>query len=267
MRKRQNKIDKLSVEAFTKIVASSFTFTECLVRAGLSPNGGTSSKILKRRIAELQLSTEHFKTAANWVPKKALKDILVANSDYGSVRTLKDRLQKELGLGSQCEKCGISPTWNGKALVLQLDHINGISDDHRLENLRFLCPNCHSQTATYAGRNKSRTYKNRRSGSSDRSAVCAYCMSDFQKMPSARPTYCAEGCSAKTKRSFTVTREELHSLVWTEPTSKVAKKFGVSDTAISKRCKALNVTKPPRGYWSKVASGAVTHVVPTLLKL
>ena len=43
--------------------------------------------------------------------------------------------------------------WLGKPLVLQLDHINGVRDDHRLENLRFLCPNCHSQTDTYGGKN------------------------------------------------------------------------------------------------------------------
>lgn len=48
----------------------------------------------------------------------------------------------------------IEPVWNNKALCLELDHINGDSGDNRQENLRFLCPNCHSQTITYCGRNK-----------------------------------------------------------------------------------------------------------------
>lgn len=46
------------------------------------------------------------------------------------------------------------PTWNGKPLILTLDHRNGISNDHRLENLRWLCPNCNSQTETFCGRRK-----------------------------------------------------------------------------------------------------------------
>lgn len=53
----------------------------------------------------------------------------------------------------KCACCGNTGEWNGRPLVLQLDHINGDNCDNRLENLRFLCPNCHSQTDTFAGRN------------------------------------------------------------------------------------------------------------------
>ena len=53
----------------------------------------------------------------------------------------------------KCHICGIDE-WNDKAIVLQLDHINGVKRDNRIENLRFLCPNCHSQTDTFAGKNK-----------------------------------------------------------------------------------------------------------------
>ena len=52
----------------------------------------------------------------------------------------------------RCALCGNEGEWCGQPLTLQLDHVNGRYDDNRLENLRWLCPNCHSQTPTFAGR-------------------------------------------------------------------------------------------------------------------
>ena len=66
---------------------------------------------------------------------------------------LKQRLLKERIIENKCIECGITE-WNGKIINMHLDHINGINNDHRLENLRMLCPNCHSQTDTYCGKNK-----------------------------------------------------------------------------------------------------------------
>lgn len=73
----------------------------------------------------------------------------------GKLGALRKSLQ-EKGRHLSCETCGQGPTWSGKALVLQLDHKNGDRFDDREENLRFLCPNCHSQTDTFAGRNRKR---------------------------------------------------------------------------------------------------------------
>lgn len=87
------------------------------------------------------------------LPPKPLSEILVEGSGYPTGK-LKKRLLREGVLSEECSECGSGPVWNGKPLTLQLDHTNGVSDDHRLENLRILCPNCHTQTLTYAGRNK-----------------------------------------------------------------------------------------------------------------
>ena len=66
--------------------------------------------------------------------------------------TIKNHLLKAGIIINRCDLCGLSE-WRGRPLSIQIDHVNGIHDDHRLENLRMLCPNCHSQTDTFAGRN------------------------------------------------------------------------------------------------------------------
>lgn len=72
--------------------------------------------------------------------------------------TIKRRLLSAGVLKNVCESCGLSE-WRGRPLTIQIDHKNGVNDDHRLDNLRMLCPNCHSQTETYAARNRRRSRK------------------------------------------------------------------------------------------------------------
>lgn len=87
-------------------------------------------------------------------PKKILtKDILAGHHPSYQLLGLKRRLVNEGYKKYNCEICGLVE-WNGVKISLELDHINGNSYDHRLENLRFLCPNCHSMTTTYRGKNK-----------------------------------------------------------------------------------------------------------------
>lgn len=144
-----SKIDMIPEEEFRQIIASSNSLSECLKKIGLV--GGSSFEKLNKRIKELNCSTEHF-GAISPNAIYTLDEILVENSTYTNINRLKDRLIREKKLEYKCKECGISG-WNGKPLSLQLDHINGKHNDHRLENLRFLCPNCHSQTETFAGRN------------------------------------------------------------------------------------------------------------------
>jgi len=86
-------------------------------------------------------------------PSISLDEILAGHHPQYQTYKLKVRLFKE-GLKARiCEECGIGDRWQGKTLELELDHINGDSADHRWENLRVVCPNCHSQTSTYRAKN------------------------------------------------------------------------------------------------------------------
>ena len=124
---------------------------------------------IKKYIKKYSIDISHFETLVEqnnrtgFKPvKKKLQDILIENSSFSRTQ-LKDRLIKEGLLEYKCvgKDCGNIGEWKGKKLSLQLDHINGIYNDNRIENLRFLCPNCHSQTETYA--NKRGNFKTRSS--------------------------------------------------------------------------------------------------------
>lgn len=109
------------------------------------------------QVLRLKLDRSHHRPYAEQPYKKRtpLSEVLTENSSFNPYH-LKKRLLKEGLLVEQCLVCGIGPEWQGRPLSLQLDHINGIKEDNRIENLRIICPNCHSQTVTYASRNKGR---------------------------------------------------------------------------------------------------------------
>tara|TARA_R110000782_G_C14551666_1_gene385044 strand:- start:64 stop:516 length:453 start_codon:yes stop_codon:yes gene_type:complete len=85
--------------------------------------------------------------------KLNLSDVLEGKRPETQTGTIKRHLLADGIKKNECEVCELSE-WNGKPISCHLDHINGINNDHRLENLRMICPNCHSQTDTYCGKNK-----------------------------------------------------------------------------------------------------------------
>ena len=152
-----SKVYQVSKEEFLEVVKNANSYSDCLRALGLSTTGGSSTDVLKRRIAELNCDITHFgskpqKRVASNI-KYTLDEILVENSSYANISRLKQRLVREGVMEYKCANCGIVE-WQGQTLSLHLDHINGINNDHRISNLRFLCPNCHSLTETYAGKNK-----------------------------------------------------------------------------------------------------------------
>ena len=148
---------EICIEKLKDIVESSGTFAEVMRKLGYSANRGNSISGLKKYLDENQIDYSKFSknNILNYShPTNELDEILVENSKYTNMTRLKARIIRDGLLKYECEICHISE-WNGKKLVLQLDHINGNNRDNRIENLRLLCPNCHSQTETFRGkRNK-----------------------------------------------------------------------------------------------------------------
>lgn len=152
---------KYTEQQFLDAVKTSYSVAEVLQKLNLAYAGG-SYKTFYATVKKSNIDTSHFTGQGhlkgkthNWSPSQSIEEILVINSTYSSSYHLKNRLIKEGLLKYKCSIISCELTeWQGKKLSLHLDHINGNNTDNRLENLRLLCPNCHSQTSTYCGRNK-----------------------------------------------------------------------------------------------------------------
>lgn len=150
------KYKQISLQELKDIVKNSITYSEVMRKLGYTNNRGNSYKGLKNYITKNNISTSHFKGKAHGTSdnaKYSLEDILVENSPYFNMTKLKQKIIKYNIIEYKCSKCGIT-SWLNNPIILQLHHINGNNRDNRKENLTFLCPNCHSQTHTFCGKNK-----------------------------------------------------------------------------------------------------------------
>lgn len=223
-------------EQLINAVKSSYSYRQTLLALNLKGAGG-NYKHVREVITELKLDTSHWTGQAHlkgkscsWSPKKMYSEILIENSSYSSTHSLKHRLIKDGLLIDRCSRCDVTH-WLEEKLSLHLDHINGIRTDNRIENLRLLCPNCHSLTETYAGKNKkkspilvTRPVK-----------LCKACNT---VAVASRNIYC-EPCRKITHHQKTKinwpSKVELQLLVESTSMKDVAKKLGVSTTSL--RCR------------------------------
>ena len=154
----ENKIYKLSDEQFVELLKKSSTISEVLFKLGYTVKGNSwGYSQVKRRMDDLNLDYSIFKGKSSVIKTSRLnnvkkEDILKENCKHQRT-VLRRYVIKNNLIPYKCAICGCTE-WQGKTLSLELDHINGINNDNRLENLRFLCPNCHSQTSTYGSRNQ-----------------------------------------------------------------------------------------------------------------
>ncbi|WP_121829872.1 HNH endonuclease signature motif containing protein [Streptomyces sp. S1] len=148
-------------EVLEEAVAASTNMCEVLRRLGVEVVGGQHTHI-SRRVKAFGIDVSHFRAPSRqgkpWRPR-APEALLVEQSGPQARRVPSDRLawaMVESGVQRQCARCGNEGMWRGHPLALEIDHIDGDWRNNRIENLRFLCPNCHSATDNYRGRAKGR---------------------------------------------------------------------------------------------------------------
>ncbi len=153
---------KYSKELLSEVAAKCFSYQQVMRELGLKISGGSSSH-LKSKFLYYNIDISHFtgnatnrgKTHKGGLEKLKAEDVLVLNRFNGRrdrTCTIK-RAMIESNIEEKCEQCNLGNIWNNKEIILQIDHINGDGTDNRIENLRFLCPNCHSQTDNFCSKN------------------------------------------------------------------------------------------------------------------
>lgn len=156
--KQKKRLYYTTDEEFSLAVKNSSSIAQAINTLGLNATGANHASA-KKRIIDLKLDSSHFTGQGHLKGKRnnynslPIEELLVANckSDYRS--HLKKRLLRDGLLINKCTICGNEGIWNNKPITLQMDHINGDNRDNRIDNLRILCPNCHSQTDTFCSRN------------------------------------------------------------------------------------------------------------------
>lgn len=224
------KKEKYSKENLEKIISESISIKDVLKKMNLRIAGG-NYKIFHKYVGLYKLNIAHFddkskvykKTLgiSNVKRKKDLKDILIEESDYCRTH-LKERLYKENLKKRSCELCGQGEVWNGKKISLIIDHINGVYNDNRLENLRIVCPNCNATLPTHCG--KQRKYINK----------CIDCNKVINKKSKKCHNCCNKDLGLNRRITNRPSHEELKHEIKISGYSATGRKYGVSDNTIRK---------------------------------
>ena len=215
----KTRVSTCTDDEFRQIIKESKTYKEALCKLGYKHSGGAYIT-LRKRIQTLGISVEHMTPTARYGrPQRQVTNEEIFVKDYHGGVKVRERVLKDNLIPYKCVICGQPPEWHGRKLTLTLDHINGDHYDNRIENLRFLCPNCDSQQPTYGAKNKK-----------------GYGSNYNSKEPTKKPIKgcCKEHTVIKSPR---ITKEDfIVALKTFKNFTEMGKRFEVSDNAVRKWC-------------------------------
>ena len=259
-------LDKFTKEEIEEKIKNSKNIVDFLASINRSTTSGSNRLLVAQYIKDNNIDVSHFSLN---IKERTPENIFIVNSD-ATQSTVRRHYKKGNYSEYKCAICGLEPFWNGQELTLTLDHINGINNDHRLENLRWICPNCDRQLPTFGSKKlkKERVCKEcgEKLGDKNKTGLCKLCYQKSHppksyidkdtkrriyqakpcplcgKMISCKSELCFDCFNAKklkesrSKLETKITQSELKQMIRSTTMQNIAKKFNTSDNVVRKWC-------------------------------
>ena len=213
-------LGSFSDNELAELVTRCNSFSECLHEIGYVTVTGTLLRKLQNRIKEQGLDISHFTYRTKPPVKRSRENVFVKDADC-TQKVLREWFLKE-NRPYKCSICGQEPFWNGKNMIMILDHINGDRHDNQLSNLRWVCPNCNSQLDTSTGKNIKHRIR------VAQKYFCKECGAPISK----GKELCKKCASTKTRKVNRPDLLELAGKVKEKGFVKIAEDFGVSGRTV-----------------------------------